>query len=209
MKWRVTAWEAAAPVFERIKALPFIRELAAGTLPYRKFLYYLGQDSIYLKEYGQLMSVMASRFDEPDNSRLFMKFAGDNLDSEKALHESYSACDGAEASPTTLSCISHLRHQVTEEPVEVALASVLPCFTVYEKAGKFIYENAVTEGNPYRAWIEMYGGDTFDDSTERLLELCDEYAVRASSGMRDRMTLAFREGVESEWKFWNSAYLAV
>ena len=51
MEWSETAWDAAAPVFRKIVSHPFILELASGELPREKFMYYIAQDGLYLKEY--------------------------------------------------------------------------------------------------------------------------------------------------------------
>lgn len=206
--WSEDAWKAAGPVYRKILALPFIGELAAGTLPADKFRYYIRQDSLYLKEYGRVMAVMSSRFSDPRHARLFMRLAEENLASERALHESYMADDteAASCSPACLLCLSHLWRQAVAEPVEVALASVLPCFTVYSEVGNHIHEHAVQDGNPYGNWISLYGSDAFDDSSDRLLALCNEVAENASGTVRQRMTEAFVDGVRLEWMFWDSAY---
>ncbi len=210
--WSDDAWQAAGPVYREILALPFISELAAGTLPAAKFRYYIEQDSLYLKEYGRVMAVMASRFGDAGSSRLFLDCAMENLDSERALQESYlkkdglSASCGARISPTCLLCSSHLWRQVVAEPIEIALASVLPCFTVYSEAGRHIAGHAVLDGNPYRDWISLYGSSSFDGATDRLVVLCNEAAMEVSPSVRDRMTEAFVSGVRLEWMFWNSAY---
>lgn len=217
--WSDEAWQAAKPVYQLILAHPFITELASGVLPAAKFRNYIAQDSLYLREYGRVMAFMASRFSDPEISRLFMTFSMENLDAEKALHDFYLSAGGQcavsdpsvgsmSASPACLLCSSHLWRQAVAEPVEVALASVLPCFTVYAKVGQSVFEAAfpTLESNPYGKWIAAYGGSSFDEPTERLLSLCDEAAAGASRQLRDRMTEAFVMGVKLEWLFWNSAY---
>lgn len=148
-----------------------------------------------------------------------MTFSMENLDAEKALHDFYLSAGGqcavsdpsvgsVSASPACLLCSSHLWRQAVAEPVEVALASALPCFKVYAKVGQAVFEAAfpTLESNPYGKWIAAYGGSSFDEPTERLLSLCDEAAAGASRQLRDRMTEAFVMGVKLEWLFWNSAY---
>ena len=48
-KWSEEAWNAALPVYDKILTLPFIEQLADGTLPEEKFLFYIRQDSIYVE----------------------------------------------------------------------------------------------------------------------------------------------------------------
>lgn len=218
MEWSESAWSAAGPVFSRILCHPFVLGLASGKLGRERFRYYIWQDSLYLKEYARVMSVLASRFGDPGLTSMFLGYATENLEAEKEMQSLYltgSGLDGGpgtgaeepeEASPTCLLCSSHLWRQAVASPLEVALASVLPCFVVYARTGRHIFDNAVLEGNPYRDWIEVYGSDGFDGPSESLLKLCDSCAAGASPEVRKEMTEAFVTGVKLEWLFWDSAY---
>lgn len=46
-------WEEMPPVRRQILDLPFLAELAAGTLPGESFRHYIVQDSLYLGEYAR------------------------------------------------------------------------------------------------------------------------------------------------------------
>lgn len=46
--------EQNTPIWDECAAMPFVRELQAGTLPFEKFKKYLIQDSIYLKHYARI-----------------------------------------------------------------------------------------------------------------------------------------------------------
>ena len=75
--WSDEAWQAAEPVYLQILAHPFIVGLASGDLSPDRFRYYIEQDSLYLREYGRVMAVMSSRFDDPETaSRSFFKNTG-------------------------------------------------------------------------------------------------------------------------------------
>ena len=223
--WSEDAWKTSEPVYQQILSHPFISGLISGDLPAEIFQHYIEQDSLYLREYGRVMAVMSSRFPDPETSRLFITFAQENLDAEKSLHDFYMSVAGqcshfashepgkvavhsCSPSPTCLLCSSHLWRQAVSEPLEVALASVLPCFTVYSRVGQAVCEAAskTLETNPYREWISIYGGTSFDEPTEKLVALCNDAAAGAAPAMRDRMTEAFVMGVKLEWLFWNSAY---
>ena len=206
--WSAMAWEKARPVYREILRLPFLTELASGTLSRERFMYYLGQDSAYLKEYGRAMAALASRFPEPSDMALFLRLAAENLDAERSMHDSFlrDSSGDSRPSPVCLLCSSHLWRQVIAEPLEVALASVLPCFVVYEEAGRHIYGSATLETNPYRDWIEVYGSSDFGSSTEMIAGICDRYASEAGPEDRERMTDAFLTGVRLEWMFWDNAY---
>ena len=59
--WSHTAWQTALPVYEAILQLPFVRELADGTLSRERFNRYIGQDSLYINQYCKILAHIASR----------------------------------------------------------------------------------------------------------------------------------------------------
>ena len=81
--WSRRAWDAAFPVFERILAMPYLAELAAGTLPRAKFAFYIQQDALYLADYGAALSGIADLLDRPDEKALFRSFAEDAVACER------------------------------------------------------------------------------------------------------------------------------
>ena len=82
---------------------------------------------------------------------------------ERVLHERYLAefgidpasLAGSEQSPDCLAYTSFLLATAHQEPWEVLLAALLPCFQVYWEVGCRIAGEAARE-NPYRAWIDTY-----------------------------------------------------
>lgn len=205
-KWSEEAWEAALPIIKKIFELPFVVELADGTLPKEKFLFYLAQDSIYIENYSKVLANIASRLPKQAQCSDFLKFASDGFAVEKALHESYLGHDSekAEATPTTLLYNSYETAKCLG-PVEVEAASILPCFWVYKEVGEEILRTCSKE-NPYLHWIETYGDETFAESNRSVIEICDELASEASEKVRAQMTEAFVMATKMEWMFWDSAY---
>lgn len=207
-KWSEEAWEAALPVYESILRLPFVTELAAGTLPMDKFLFYLRQDSVYIANYCRVLASIASRLKSMPQIESFLGFAADGVFVEKAMHQSYLEPAGlttpVEPSPSCLLYMSLLGAQANE-PVEVQAAAILPCFWVYLKVGKHIAATA-SQNNPFAGWIATYSDPAFDVSNRRAIEICDELAEAASPEIRRRMTEIYVMATKMEWLFWHSAY---
>ncbi len=205
-KWSEEAWEAALPTIKAIFELPFVKELAEGTLSKEKFLFYLAQDSIYIENYSRVLAHIASRLPNQEQSADFLKFATDGFAVEKALHESYLGNQSikAQATPTTLLYNSD---ELVKSlgPVEIEAASILPCFWVYKRVGEEILKTCSRE-NPFFHWIETYGDETFAESNRRAIEICDELASNTSDDIRKQMTEAFVMATKMEWMFWESAY---
>lgn len=200
--------EAARPVREAIFRLPFVEELAAGTLPEEKFHFYLRQDAMYLANYSKVLSSIASRLDNTAHTAAFLNFASNGIAVEKALHESYlsKAESQAEASPSP-SCMAYMNLLSAQAmaPVEVQAASILPCFLIYLETGRHI-ASLSKPGNPYHAWIETYADVDFENSCKIASEICNTLAANTSEAVQKAMTDVFVLASKMEWMFWESAY---
>lgn len=206
-KWSNEAWQAALPLYNRILEHPFIKELCAGTLDREVFNRYLRQDALYIENYSRVLANIASRLPRMDQVASFLDFAKDGVAVEEEMHKSYLAdtdMSRVVKSPTCQLYCSLLSAQ-TNAPVEVAAASILPCFRVYHEAGRHIKANS-KEGNPYSKWIDTYDNPYFDSSNNRAIEICDELAGNTSADIRRAMTRIYVEATRLEWMFWDSAY---
>lgn len=203
-KWSEQAWSAADHIYRAILDLPFVRELAAGTLPRDTFERYIGQDSLYINNYCRVLAHIASRLHSADHTEAFLEFARDGVAVEKALHSGYITVRAGRMSPACEFYTSLQNAQATA-PVEVEAASVLPCFWVYQRVGKHIAAIARPD-NPYTDWIATYSDPVFDASNERAIAICDCLAEETTPDIRQQMTDIFVECTRMEWLFWHSAY---
>lgn len=206
-RWSDEAWQAAAPVYEAITRLPFVEELSKGTLPMKKFIFYLEQDALYIQNYCRVLSSIASRVQNPEFTEAFLAFAQDGVAVEKAMHEVYLKQYGGTVTTPTPTCLLYmntLNAQATM-PVEVQAASILPCFWVYYEVGKSIAASAA-KGNPFQNWIDTYSYPGFEESNQHAIDICDALAAQASPEIRKSMTDIFVLATKMEWLFWHSAY---
>lgn len=206
-KWSEEAWSLGEPIYKAITELPFVRELAEGTLNRERFLFYQKQDAIYVDNYIRVLAHVASRLPEIAMVEDFLKFALDGVLVEKALHGSYLGPKGLDGATPTAVNLLYMDHETALglAPVEVEAAGILPCFWVYQKVGESILANAKKD-NPYYHWIETYGDPAFEVSTRRAIEICDILAERASEEVRKEMTQAYLRSTRFEQMFWESAY---
>jgi len=204
-KWSEEAWNASERIYEAIKRLPFIEELANGTLSAERFRFYISQDSQYIDDYSRALASIASRLPDMADAAQFMEFALDGVAVEKALHTRFCPDRSAGKSSVCLFYTSLLRSH-DSQPVAVAAAAILPCFWIYQKVGEHLLATAKLEGNPYRDWIETYGDPAFDISTRKAIDICDRLAEATGEQTRCRMTEAYVACSRLEWMFWDSAY---
>ncbi|MBD5330101.1 MAG: thiaminase II [Bacteroides sp.] len=208
--WSETAWKESEKIYNEIISHPFIKELAEGSLSLDKYLGYLRQDRLYLREYARVLANIASRLDKADQSESFLRFALDSILVEREMHSFFLGKEqNNDGNKMTAACAlytSTLKSQAYS-PVEVEAAAILPCFVVYLKVGLHILSIVKDlDSNPYKEWIKTYADNTFAESTRRAVEICDALAANASENIRERMTEIFKECTRLEWLFWDSAW---
>lgn len=207
-KWSDEAWTAAAPYYSKILELPFIKGIIDGSLPREKFIFYLQQDELYIRNYSRVLAHIASRVDNIDLTEAFLGFALDGVAVEKSMHQGYLEGCG-EATSMSPACLlySSVLSSLASAPVAVEAAAVLPCFWVYWAVGQHILESAGDiSANSYRQWIETYGDPMFTESNQRAIDACDYLAERSMPEVRAEMTRQFVLCTKLEWMFWDSAY---
>lgn len=210
MKWSEKTWESIEPIFNKILVHPFIHGLMDGTLEREKFLFYINQDAIYLGEFGRVLAGIASKSNNSKYVEAFLHFSGDTMSVERALHESFLAGTDKKSllspSPSCLLYTSYMHKQLSSAPVEVIMASVLPCFWIYKEVGDYILANQVESENPYQSWINTYGGEEYGNAVSLAISICDEVADNCTESQRRAMTDAFTLCSKMEWMFWDSAW---
>jgi thiaminase/transcriptional activator TenA len=85
------------------------------------------------------------------------------------------------------------------------LGALLPCFWIYAEVSRDIHARAAPD-NPYRAWIDTYAGEEFQNAVRATIAATDATAGEASPRLRERMHAAFTRATALEWLFWDSAY---
>ncbi len=204
--WSTEAWQASQSIYNEILQLPFLTEMANGTLSRERFLHYISQDSLYLDDYSRVLAHIASRLTDIGDVETFLGFAGAGVATEKSLHAGFTHnLHAAEKTPACLFYTSLLKAQVTED-VAVEAAAILPCFWIYQQVGRHILSIAKMENNPYAEWIHTYADPAFDEATHKAIAICDKLAANSTEAVRRRMTEIFIQCSRLEWMFWDSAY---
>ena len=210
MSWTKDVWAESAKIFEGIKGLPFIKELADGSLDPSRFDRYIAQDEVYIGNYGRQMFLLADMMTDPAQQEMFRAFAQTGIDGEKAMHELLIARFGVdtevEASTVTSTYNNHTQAAIDSGSKEVALAAMLPCMWIYNEVGLYIRSIASLEGNPYKEWVLEYGNEEFTEGVSAVLAIADEWAAAADDETRARMTHAYLEAALFEYAFWDYGY---
>lgn len=211
MSWTKEVWQKSMPIYLRIIDHPFIKELSAGTLAAEKFVRYIAQDEIYIKNYGEEMFMLAEMIPEEDGMQdMFRAYAKSGMEAEKAMHdmliERFGIDTAVEPSDVTAGYMAHTRHHIGSGSLPLAMAAMLPCMWIYNQVGLYIFANRNLKPNPYAEWVATYASDDFTEGTRQVLEFCDRLAAEATDEEREAMTEAYLIAAEYEWAFWNWGY---
>lgn len=196
-------------IYQDIISHEFVTELMQATLDKDTFGFYVNQDSLYLSEYKKALVAVGSKCHVPEDTQFFYESATGIIQVEDALHKDFleEKYKSPEPSPTCELYNSYLARIVANESVEVGVAAILPCFTIYKEVGDFILKTQKNEdSNPYQAWIATYASDEFAEAVKQAIQIADTYALTASPKNLAKMEEVFIKTSKLEWMFWDSAY---
>lgn len=201
---------AAAPLIEKIIQLPFNQQLMQGSLASHIFHYYMVQDTLYLADYARALAFTAARLTNHDHRQQFMIFCATTITEERQLHTTYLQQHAlltipVEQTPICFMYTNYLLNLASSAPVEVAVASLLPCFWVYQQVAQALQRNLACN-NPYAAWIKLYVSDAFAQSVTTAVRITNELGSNTSAAIQQNMLQAFLRATQLEWLFWDSAY---
>lgn len=209
MTLSIKAWALSAPIFEAIKTHAFNQELMNGTLARDKFAYYIEQDTHYLHDFARCLALIAAKA-PLQYVRDFLRYSDYAFIAEQeVVHQFFKKTfhfkETGHITPATLSYTSYLLRLAASEPVEIAIAAVLPCFWVYREIGLYISQNTVPD-NPFQRWIDTYASDEFRKSVDEAINIFNTLAEQSSQTIQQKMLDAFYTSTCLEWHFWNDSY---
>ena len=209
MKLSEQAWKKSSDVYNAIINHPFNQELMLGNLAKEKFAYYIEQDVLYLQDFSRCHLIIASKI-AFEYSQKFLKYAEYTLIAEQeVVHQFFRKIfDFNETrliTSATLGYTSYILKICLNESVEIALATLLPCFWIYREVGLFIAKYAKKD-NPYYRWIETYTSEDFSKSVEEAIIIFDNLANNTTDDIRKKMLEGFYKSTVWEWHFWNDSY---
>lgn len=201
-------WQRTDQIRERIYALPFVQGLGDGSLPRERFQYYMGQDALYLAQYGRALAGVAALSDDPDELVFWAEAARNAIVVERSLHASHvDVLQEATPSPTCRAYTSFLLSHTQSGSYGEAVAAVLPCFWIYQDVGEVLLRQAGDlSGHPYGDWLSAYTDPFFASQTLKVRAIADRLAASGGADLRERMHATYAQAARYEWMFWDAAW---
>jgi thiaminase/transcriptional activator TenA len=194
---------------------PFIKGIGAGSLDREKYIYWIKQDYVYLKDYARVFALAGAKAKRLEDMQDFARLMDGVLNTEMNLHRNYCSrfeidvqeLDKLEKSPTCQGYTDFLVRTAAVETVGITLAALLPCFWGFYEIGCRLQEVGNTgPDNLYRDWIVMYSSPDFAHLVEWSKNLMERYAAEAGEAERDGMKEAFLISSKYEAMFWEMAH---
>lgn len=200
-------WKENLNLYEKIKNMPFNKELSDGILEEDKFKYYIEQDYIYLKNYSKALITLSKKAKSNYETKFFLKEAESVIESEIKMHNHFiKNLSKLKQMPTTNHYISFLNSITNDEEYKISIVSILPCYLIYLKLGKEMLKIKEIESNKYYMWIRNYSSKNFEKSTNELIKIINKNAKNLSEFEKNRMSEIFKTSFRLEYLFWDAAY---
>lgn len=194
---------------------PFVVALGNGTLPERKFKYYILQDARFLGDLARVFAAGAVKAPDADSALRFAKLAEDTIVVERSLHESYGTqwkmtakqMTSVPMAPTTYAYTRHMLSVAQSGSAAEITVVALPCAWIYCVVGQHLLKNGPPKKtHPYRNWLMLYASPEFAEVQRWMRKKIDQWAKTAGADEKRRMEEAFILSSRYEWMFWEMAW---
>jgi len=203
-------------ILNKILGHEFIQEISNDTLPNEKFIVYLLQDRIFLKEFcilldkGMRMTLdtnIKKWFSELIRgiTKIEIKMQAELLDILR--YTDYDTTVASLPNETTLNYIYNIR-KLSTEPIKLyeLVSFIAPCpWTYYEIADKIGKENRIKDIVTKR-WIEFYCSDESKQQVDHITHMLNDISKDLTQVEKSVMKRYFKLACRNELDFWNMAY---
>ncbi|BDR61148.1 thiaminase II [Lactobacillus xylocopicola] len=204
---------ATSSLWQKSQDHPFVKELASGELPLKKFRFYLLQDRYYLDEFTKFHQLIAATAEDQQIADFVRARAQDLRDTEIKVREQFFqelAITSEEVlktpiAPTAYAYVNHLYQSLARDGLGAGVAAIVPCYWLYQEIGKSLADtdSPVTY---YQEWIDTYEDDWYQVNVAKVLALTNQLADQATEDERQGMRDAFIRSSYYELQFWQMAY---
>ena len=204
-------------VWQGLKRHPFVREMAAGTLPEEKFRFYIEQNLFYLPEYAAAIAIGAAKARGVVELARFAAALTNIVEVELPENRSLlqrvlerGAADrggGLCMAPATLAYTSFLLATAFRGgPLEI-MTAIMPCAWSYLDIATEIADSRTPMDHPiYSHWIAFFAAAAYGDVVDRMRREMEELARGAPADSFGTLSEIFTMGARLEHGFWDMAY---
>ncbi len=203
------ALERSREYVERFLGHRFLRELSEGKLPLKKFIFYIQQDNIFLKDMDQARKALAAREKSERsknlNSLLNSVYRHELRARRDLVSKELKIKEDVQRTPTTLAYTSYLIRLAYTGSFEEAFASLVPCPRLYTMIGERYPKCPASGHRVYGKWLSIYTSSEMKNWVRKLLKMLDGLAGKNPSKKED-MIERYLTSCRYEIRFFDMAY---
>ncbi len=198
----------------------FVARIADGTLARDEFFAWMVQDYLYLIHYTRAYALLVYKSGKVARMASAASIVHGLLNGEMSLHRRQMAEAGIdpatlESTPETLETLAYSRYildrGMSGDVLDLTV-TLSACLAGYGEIGMRLLADPRTrlDGNPYRDWIETYGGPEYGGLVREGVASLEELSADLGGERRfDSLLTQFREAVRLETAFWNAGRSAL
>ena len=204
------AWFSIIDLYKQIKQLPFLLEIADGSLSFEKFEFFINQDYLFILDRTQICLELASRttIDELKSivtsiaershgiAEIFVEY---NVKQPSPLPNKSSVCNAYIEFHKNVLKSNHLG----------GFIGLIPCSLIYQKVGEYLksIQKFPVNSNPsYQLWIDTYSSPQRRERVEQLLSTANKLVSVCSQKEIDILKDIFKKISQFEYDLWNESY---
>lgn len=202
---------SAKPIWEQCLQLNFIKEMGNGTLSNKKFLDYIIQDSLYLRDYikAHAMAIYKSR--TLKEMQTFYSVLGYVNDSENATRLKYlkdnnltdDDIEGFEKSPACKAYSDYLLDYAVNYDIPEILMAFMPCMLGYYEVFEFILKKYPNITNSYyKDFVSDYTSAEYKKSCDDWISFVNEICEPLDEERKNKLKDIYIESSLHELDFW-------
>ena len=197
-------WEGSSDLAESCLRHPFVRGLADGALPPRRYAKFIAQDAFFLDVFARAYAAGVFRAPDHEGRRVWHELQSGVFD-ELKLHADASEKLGidlarVEPLPATRAYTEFLLANAFGGTLGELVAAMAPCMRLYHYLGLALADEARSP-HAYTSWIETYSGPEFADLVDSIEGLMDRYG-EGTDRERDR----YRQAMRLEYGFFDESW---
>jgi len=194
----------------------FILEMAADSLPIEKFIFYLRQDHVFLKEFCAFLLSAKQKSSDQKLEIWFESLYHSTIDSEMQMQRELllslgisnidnNATTIAMAS-ATLNYISFLRQvSSSAKNIEVIVSAMAPCPWSYLEIAQKLSKGDI-KIDVYCKWTQFYSSKESQQQIKELKNILSRLYDQADESTKMLMKQHFGAACKYEYNFWEAAY---
>lgn len=200
-------WEAAAKE-------DFLKEMGEGTLDRNRFLDYIIQDSLYLRDYLRAFAMGIVKASSLKEMQVFYSVLGFVNDSENATRLAYLADGGltdAEVEnmakkPACRAYTDFLMNTAAAEDIPEILMAVMPCMLGYYYVFRELLASCPgVTGGYYAPLVADYTSSAYGECCRVWTDYCNSVCEGLPEERKEKLIAIFREASRHELFFWQMA----